>query len=83
MNPYFAFALNNRASLRAGSGDIQGALHDIDRALRLHTDFPVALLNRDYLAAYLGDTADACRVWQNVASLGNSMAQDMVKRYCR
>ena len=82
-NPESAFALNNRASLRSESGDVRGAIRDVDRALRLHPDFPVGLLNRGYLAAYVGDTAGACMVWRRAATLGNAMARDLVRRYCR
>jgi len=81
-NPRSAFALNNRASLRAASGDVQGAQNDIDCALRLDPDFPAGLLNRGILAAYNHDTANACRFWQHAARLGNSMARDLAMRYC-
>jgi tetratricopeptide (TPR) repeat protein len=82
-NPSSAFALNNRASLRSERGDIQGAIQDMDAALRLDPDFPACLLNRGILAAYVGDTVGACGMWVRAAGMGNGMAEDMVKKYCK
>ncbi len=66
-NPESAFALNNRASLRSESGDVRGAIRDVDRALRLHPDFPVGLL----IAATLRRMSGHCRSLHGLAEGGN------------
>jgi hypothetical protein len=59
LEPDFAEALNNRGAVRAGKGDLAGALEDLNEAIRLLPDDPTAFSNRGNVRKRMGDLKPA------------------------
>ena len=59
LEPDFAEALNNRGAVRAGKGDLAGALEDLNEAIRLLPDDATAFSNRGNVRKKMGDLKPA------------------------
>lgn len=61
VNPGNSRAYSNRAILKGSTGDMKGALKDLDMAIRLNPSFPQALSNRGVVNGASGDVKSALR----------------------
>jgi tetratricopeptide (TPR) repeat protein len=79
----FAEAYGNRGALFAGKGDLVDAADDFQIAIDLDPRLFTVMFDLGCLKLRSGDTALACRLWQNADRLGYAPARGMLEKYCR
>jgi Flp pilus assembly protein TadD len=86
INPRWIFAYNNRGVLKANLGDKRGAIADYKQVIELDSKFAMAYWNLGSSYYSLREFGLACENWRVAASLGVSVAAEVVgdRRYgCR
>lgn len=83
INPQDAVAYNNRGLSKAQLGDIQGAIADYNQALAIIPQYELGYYNRGLAKSDLGDQIGACEDMTKSASLGSSVAQELLPQICQ
>ncbi|GBF54005.1 TPR repeat-containing protein [Microcystis sp. 0824] len=73
-------AYNNRGIIRRQTGDKEGALEDLDRAIRLNSNNPIAYNNRGVIRFDLGDNAGALEDLNIAIALQSNYAEAYYNR---
>lgn len=84
--PAFTEAYVERAALlmQQPAPDWQQALEDLNTALRISPNHPLALTNRGYLYVHFyQDLHQACADWKEVQQMGFPVADALIEQYCK
>jgi tetratricopeptide (TPR) repeat protein len=84
--PAFTEAYIERAALlmQQRSPDWEQALNDLNTALRISPNHPLALTNRGYLYVHFyQDLQQACADWQEVQAMGFPLADALINEHCK
>lgn len=84
--PAFTEAYIERAALlmQQRSPDWEQALNDLNTALRISPNHPLALTNRGYLYVHFyQDLQQACADWQQVQAMGFPLADALINEHCK
>lgn len=65
------------------TGDNQGAIQELDNAIKLNPQNADAYYWRAVAKCYLSDNAGCCADYEKAAKLGHPSAADMVQKYCK
>jgi tetratricopeptide (TPR) repeat protein len=79
----WAAAWYNRATIKAYSGDYQGAVNDYAQAIKLAPKMAEAYYNRGLILIFTKRTQEACPDLSKAGELGISAAYNVIKRYCK
>jgi Flp pilus assembly protein TadD len=82
-NPAFAPARAGRARLRFESGDVAGALIDLDAAIQLSGDDPDLLFNRGFALLEAGRSAEAARDFDRALELPGADRDELIIQRAR
>ena len=84
--PAFTEAYIERAALlmQQRPPDWEQALKDLNTALRISPNHPIALTNRGYLYVhFLNDRQQACSDWKKVQQMGLPVADQLILEHCK
>lgn len=84
--PAFTEAYIERAALlmQQRNPDWEQALEDLNTALRISPNHPLALTNRGYLYIHFyQDTQQACADWKEVQNMGFPIADALLEKHCK
>lgn len=85
LEPTFTEAYIERGTLLMQSAppDWKQALEDLNQALKISPNHPLALTNRGYLYVhYYQDQYQACQDWKKVQEMGLPLADALLEQYC-
>jgi tetratricopeptide (TPR) repeat protein len=84
--PAFTEAYIERAALlmQQRNPDWEQAMEDLNTALRISPNHPLALTNRGYLYIHFyQDTQQACADWKEVQNMGFPIADALLEKHCK
>jgi tetratricopeptide (TPR) repeat protein len=84
--PAFTEAYIERAALlmQQRTPDWEQALEDLNMALRISPNHPLALTNRGYLYVhFFKDQQQACKDWKAVQEMGFPIADTLIEQHCK
>lgn len=73
----------NRALCKRNLNDYKGAIADYNQVLLLDPKNDEAYNNRGYAKHLLNDNTGACADFNKASALGNKLAPDNIKKYCK
>ncbi|MFI5160524.1 MAG: hypothetical protein ACHQHN_04565 [Sphingobacteriales bacterium] len=77
------FELEREANTLYNNKDYDAAIYDYDKLLVIKPDNLNVLYRRGICEMLLGNTAAACVNWNKIKSLGSTMADDVLSKYCK
>ncbi|NTW31267.1 MAG: tetratricopeptide repeat protein [Bacteroidetes bacterium] len=83
LNPIDATLYNYRGNVKNFLKDFKSAVEDFNYSLKLDKSYPAAYYNRGVSRFNLKDTAGACEDWNNAMKLGDQLAPEIIRQYCK
>ena len=83
INPNYSEAYFNRGIVKYRLGDYQGEIEDYNKAIEINPDYSKAYYNRGITKLQLGQKDIGCLDLYKARDLGDTSANDTIKKYCK
>ena len=80
IDPFTARAYTSRALARVGKGDLNGAMSDLNRSIRIHPGLPESYVDRGAVRYAQGDAEGALADWNRAIQIDPQLAPAYVNR---